>query len=217
MRWGLIKVLAGIVVAALVAVGCSDKQAGTATPARTGSETTTSTSTGRTSSPSTSTSGQAPKVNNPLDASKYLPQPCTAVSATNLKSYNISKPGTPETDSELAKTAGPFCIWHNDDQPINKTYSVGFLTGNKKGLSDTYRGGKKAFPGYFEPTEVSGYPAVFNDLSDGRSKGDCNITVGISDTLAFRASATYPSKLGAASCDGAKDLAAAVIQTLKGA
>jgi hypothetical protein len=216
VRWGLIKASAGIAVAVVLVAGCSDKAPGTATPATTtgGSGETTSTTTGR-STPTSS--GGAPKVSTPLSAGKYLPQPCTVLSAATLQTYKITKPGTPDVDSEVAKTAGPSCTWTSDDQPISKTYNVGFLTGNKNGLSDTYRGGKKAFPGYFEPTEVVGYPAVFNDLIDARNNGACNVTVGISDTLAFRAAVTFPTQAGATSCDSAKQLAAAVIETLKGA
>lgn len=215
MRWGLIKASAGIGVAVALLAGCSDKKTGTATPATpTGGGETTSTTTER----STPTSGTgAPKVTSPLDASKYISQPCTVLSAATLQSYKISKAGKPDTDSEVAKVAGPSCGWASDDQPVPKGYNVGLLTGNKKGLSDTYRGGPKAFPGYFEPTEVDGYPAVFNDLIDARKNGACNITVGISDTLAFRAAVTFPSQAGATSCDSVKQLAAAVIQTLKGA
>jgi hypothetical protein len=100
---------------------------------------------------------------------------------------------------------------------VSKGFDVGFVTGNKNGLSDTYRGGAEAFPGYFEPTEVSGYPAVFNDLTDQRPNGACNITVGISETLAFRSSFTAGPDDGAKSCDLVKRVAAAVITTLKGA
>jgi hypothetical protein len=61
---------------------------------------------------------------------------------------------------------------------------------------------------------VDGYPAVFNDLSDYRPRGDCNITVGISDTLTFRAREGAGPK-GQAVCDRTKQVAAAVIATLK--
>jgi hypothetical protein len=80
-------------------------------------------------------------------------------------------------------------------------------------LSDTYRG-RDRFKGYFEPTDVDGYPAVFNDPSDFRGSGSCNITVGISNTLAFQLSAD-DGKLGTKSCDRAKQVASMVIQTIK--
>jgi hypothetical protein len=213
----LIKASIGIAVAVVLVSGCSDKTNGTATPATTGGGGETTTTTTRGSTPTSGGGGSsAPKVNTPLDASKFLPQPCTALSATALQSFKITKPGTPDVDSELAKTAGPSCSWRNDSQPISWGYNVGFLTGNKNGLSDTYRG-RARFKGYFEPTEVDGYPAVFNDLNDSRDKGTCNMTIGISDTLAFRVSVTLDPDGGTKSCDESKKLASAVIQTLKGA
>jgi hypothetical protein len=214
VRLGLIKISAGIAAAVVLAAGCSDKQSGTALPATTtgGDGTGTSTRT----APPTSTGG-APAVKDPLDASRYLSQPCAILSATTLTGLKVSRPGIPDTDSPVAKTSGPQCVWHTDDQPVGQTYGVGFLTGNKNGLSDTYRGGKKAFPGYFEPTEVNGYPAVFNDLTDDRANGSCNITVGISSSLAFRAGIEGSKDTGTRSCDLVKQLAVTVIQTLKGA
>lgn len=214
MRWGLTKVSVMIAVAVVLLAGCSDKQSGTATPATTtGAD---NTSTGRTT-PTTTSSGGAPQVKVPLDATKYIPEPCTVLSAATLKQLNISKPGTPDTTSATAKSSGPQCLWHTDDQPVTRGYGVGFLTGNKNGLSDTYRGGKQAFPGYFEPTEVSGYPAVFNGLIEERPGGSCNITVGISSTLAFRVGIEADKDVGTRSCDLVKNVAGAVIQTLKGA
>jgi hypothetical protein len=154
----------------------------------------------------------APKVNTPLDASRFVSQPCAVITASLLQQLEISEQGKPDTDSETAKTSGPLCIWHNRDKGL--ALDVGLLTGNKNGLTDTYLG--KAQFVYFEPTVVDGYPAVFNDLDDYRSSGTCNITVGISDALAFRA-AIQDANLGTKSCDKAKQVASAVIRTVKGA
>jgi uncharacterized protein DUF3558 len=214
VRGGLIKVVAGIAVAMALVAGCSDKQSGTATLATTTGGTTTGPTTTK---PTTTSSGGAPAVKVPLDATKYLPQPCTALSAGTLAGLNVSRPGIPDTTSPVAQSSGPSCIWHTDDQPLNKSYDVGFLTGNKNGLADTYRGGKTDFPGYFEPTDVGGYPAVFNGLTEDRPAGSCNITVGISSTLSFRVGLTADKDTGTRSCDLVKQVAAAVIQTLKGA
>jgi hypothetical protein len=213
VRWGLIKVAVPAIAGVIVLAGCSAKEGGIATaapPAENPSDT----------SPTASSrtvpggSGNAPKIENPLDASKYLTQPCAVLSPAQLQAFKITKPGTPHVDDPVAKQAGPYCGWRSDDA-IPFGFDVGFLTGNKNGLSDTLEGGKKAFPGYFEPTEVEGYPAVFNDVADRRPTGACNITVGISENLAFRAQEQANKSTGARSCDGAKQLAAAVIQTLR--
>jgi hypothetical protein len=216
VRAGLVSVAAGLATVLLLAAGCSDKQNGTALPA-TGATTTNPTdvpTSERTTTPPSST-GTAPRVSDPLDATKFLPQPCTALSAAALQAMNTTKPGEPDTDSAVAKSAGPSCIWTSDDKPESTVFSVGFITGNKNGLSDTYRGGKKAFPGYFEPTEVDGYPAVFNDLTDDRSNGACNLTVGISETMAFRTGIDASRDTGTRACDIAKQVAAAAIKTLR--
>lgn len=212
MRAGLISVTAGVATLLMLVAGCSDKQGGTATPA-TQTTTTDSTETSESNTTAPSSTGGAPRVNTPLDATKFLPQPCTALSAPALQSMNITKPGEPDTGS----ASGPFCTWTSNDSPESKVYSVGFITGNKNGLSDTYRGGKKAFPGYFEPTEVDGYPAVYNGLTENRPSGVCNITVGISDTLAFRTGVEADRATGTKACDLVKQVASSVIKTLKGA
>lgn len=217
VRAGLISATAGMAALLMLAAGCSDKQGGTALPVTTTTtaESTTTQTPGR-SSTAPSNTGGAPRVTNPVEATKFLAQPCAALSTSALQAMKIGKPGAPDTESAVAKSSGPFCIWHSDESS-SKTYSVGFLTGNKNGLSDTYRGGKKAFPGYFEPAEVDGYPAVFNDLVDDRSDGSCNVTVGISDAMAFRVGVQADKATGTKSCDIVKQTASSVITTLKGA
>jgi hypothetical protein len=193
--------------------GCTDAKGGTATPATTthGGGTT---STGPGPSGPASGPNGAPAIDNPLDATRYLSQPCAVLSAAQLKLFTITKPGTAHVDDPAARAGGPYCGWRTDD-PVPRGFEVGFAVGNKHGLADTIRGGRDAFPGYFESTEVDGYPAVFNDLVDGRPVGICNITVGISDTLAFRAAEQAGRDVGVKSCDNAKQVAAEVIRTLK--
>lgn len=129
-----------------------------------------------------------------------------------LVEFTVPEPGTPDTDSAIAKNAGPGCEWWRRDTEDGSVLGVGFLTGNKNGLSDTYRG-RDRFD-FFEETTVDGYPAVFDDFTDGRSRGDCNITVGISDTLTFRVREGAGPK-GQIICDRTKQLASAVLTTLK--
>ncbi|MFL6141551.1 MAG: DUF3558 domain-containing protein [Labedaea sp.] len=165
--------------------------------------------------PTSTTSGAAngaPRVARPLDATRFLSRPCDALSPAQLATFGVSAPGTPTTTGAVAEYAGPFCTWHAAPE-VNSTIGIGFLTGNKNGLSDTYRG-RHDF-GYFEETTVDGYPAVFAEGSDSRSTGACGITVGISDTLAFDA-LEQGNRKGQASCDRAKQVAAAVLATLKG-
>lgn len=199
-----------IVSLALVGTACSSKEPGNPT---TSPDTTARTTTS--AAPSTSKNDRygAPDVQNPLDASKFLPQPCAVLTAEQMKPFNISKPGKPTTTGAVAETVGPYCSWTSEDEPTSRGFSVGLLPGNKNGLADTYRG-RKQFK-YFEPTTVDGYPAVFNDGIDARPSGSCSITVGISQTLAFGASETSGKGVGPGACEGARQLASAVIATLK--
>lgn len=121
----------------------------------------------------------APRVTNPLDASTYFDRPCSVLTDDQRASLGISKPGRPGTDSDIGHNAGPACSWANEA----RTTEAAFLTANKNGLSDTYRGHQQGYFEFWQPTTVDNYPAVFNDSFDQRDMGACGLTVGISDTL----------------------------------
>lgn len=151
----------------------------------------------------------APRVAAPLDATPFLTKPCTVLTPPQLQVLDLPA-GTSDTDSSLAKSSGPGCFWTNSDS--RSTVGFGFMTGNKNGLSDTYRG-RDRFRGYFTPTDVDGYPAVFNDVGDYRADGTCGMTTGISDTLTFIVSER--GRLGVKSCDRVRQIASMVIKTVK--
>lgn len=153
----------------------------------------------------------APRVAEPLDASRYFPRPCDVLTTTQLKALGITRKGTPYTTDAIAEQAGPYCIWHSAPE-LGNTIGIGFLTGNKAGLSDTYRG-KDRFK-FFEETTVGRYPAVFAEVEDSRASGICTVVVGISDTLTFRVTEQGGLK-SHASCERARHIAAEVIATLK--
>ncbi|MFC4854604.1 DUF3558 domain-containing protein [Actinophytocola glycyrrhizae] len=197
-RWLVVSVL-------LAGTACTTQADGTPTPGPTSapSETTTK--------PSEDPADGAPRVADPLDATRFLTEPCTVLSQTQLATFDVSRPGIPTTTGAIAENVGPFCAWHAATE-LASLIGVGFLTGNESGLSDTYRG-RDQFD-YFIPTTVNGYPAVFADDPDQRDSGTCNITVGISDTLAI--SVSEQGLLDAqGSCDRAKQVAAAALTTLK--
>lgn len=208
MRGLLARTLLGAGVVMVAVSGCSDTQAGTPIAS---SATNKTGPNGPSRAPSSSNDRGAPRVTNPLDASRFLPKPCEVLTAAQLQALNLPAPGKTDTDTPLAKAAGPACLWQNSDS--RSTVGVALMSGNKNGLSDTYSVPERWAKGYFEPTEVDGYPAVFNGSSDFRSQGDCQITVGITDTLAF--SASESGRLKERSCDRAKQVASMVIQTIK--
>ena len=81
-------------------------------------------------------------------------------------------------------------------------------------LADVYRTNQEGgWKGYWEETSVAGYPGVFAFTTDARPRGSCNLFVGISEPLAFAVGTD--GRLKEQSCDLAKQVAAAVVETLK--
>ena len=199
-------------VAMVVAVaGCSVSTSGTPTTAITVGTSTDSTR--PPTSPSKSAPANrygAPHVENPLDATKYLTQPCAAISPRLLQSLGLPTQGEPDTEGAAASGA-PACNWWAGDELAHAT----FLQGNKNGLADLYHQ-HEYFKDhkYWEETTVEGYPAVFYDTVDDRSAGRCSIAVGLNDSLAV--AVRESGRLGAGSCERAKNVALAMVQTLKG-
>ncbi|MCT2582374.1 DUF3558 domain-containing protein [Actinophytocola gossypii] len=186
----------------LAGTACSTDADGTPIP---------QTSSGRAEESRTTDPSTDPEVENPLDASRFLADPCAVLTQTQLAAFDVTRPGIPETTGSVAERSGPFCVWHAAAE-LGSTIGVGFITGNKDGLSDIYRG-REQFED-FRPVEVDQYPAVFANSPDLRSSGMCTVYVGISDTLAFRA--TEGGQLDASgSCDRAKQVAAAALTTIQ--
>jgi Protein of unknown function (DUF3558) len=199
VRETLVRAVLGIVL--IATSGCSDTQAGTPAPAP---------STTSTANPNASGNRGAPRVTSPLDATRFLAKPCDVLTPAQLETLGLPLSGKADVDSAFASFAGPGCQWLNSDRPT--AVGVALRSTNKNGLSDTYSVPERWAKGYFIPTEVDGYPAVFNDSGDYRGQGTCQITVGITDTLAF--SVEEQGRLKEKSCDRAKQVASMVIQTI---
>lgn len=191
--------------------GCTVSDAGTPTPDPAGSESAAPKSTGSSAPSSEPDTYGAPQVENPLDASKVLTDPCAVLTAAQLTSFGVSTPGRGDTESEIAKTVGPLCLWTADPE-VDSTIGVAWQSGNKNGLSDLYR--MRDDQEYFVEATVEGYPAVFSSEIDNRDGGDCSITVGVSDALTFFADETGMLDADGA-CARAEQVAAAAIATLK--
>lgn len=192
-------VLLGLALATSSLAGCASNTGGTATPATTTSQ----------NPPVSSTHGpaKAPAVSYPLDATKMMSQPCTALTSTDTSGLNIVNASSkPDSDSN-----GSQCSWAGDS---GGTVSVGWVTTNMNGLSDLYA--KSSTMAYWQPTTVSGYPAAFGDaLSDGRAQGDCVLNTAVSDKLYFIAQFDTPQN-ASQSCTLAEQAATDVIKNLGG-
>lgn len=163
----------------------------------------------------TSTGPSAPKVTNPIDTTKYQADPCGLLTAAQVAPYTVTTPGS-VVDGTSA--LGPGCSWGNTN--TGTTFIVQFITANKVGLTALYinkdiilKGG-----GYFEPTTVQGYPAVFNSQADQRKDGTCSLAIGIADSLDYNvavAMADFSPKYNDP-CGMATQIADMAMTTLRG-
>lgn len=192
--------------ALLLAVGCSAEKGGNPSPVAGGNS-------ADPSNPGTHAPELAPRVKDPIDADRFVSNPCLALTTEQARSLGATKAGKPRTTGDTAETAGPGCVWHNRD--AGDAFSASFITGNENGLDDAYLGNKQGQFEYFEPTTVDGYPAVFSDIADLRDTGNCVLSVGVSDELevAFGTQG-YEGKTD--SCGAARDVASAALKTMKG-
>lgn len=163
-----------------------------------------------TASPTEGGGPGAPRVENPLDASKQLADPCTSLSSGQLRALDMKTTPRPG-DKDSFNTLGPYCSWR--DSANRENYTVGYIVPNKNGLADLYRAQEQGHRAYWEPTTVDGYPAVWEELTDLRDKGGCNISVGITDELHF--SVFVARAEPSTACEDVKKVAGAVVETLK--
>jgi len=190
----------------LLATSCSNTATGNPVPTTDQPSTTTSSENGS----NEGTPTEAPPVEDPLDLTRFLPQPCRVLTPSQLATFGVTSPGEPTTTGPTAERVGPWCSWVSTDAG---SISVGFLTINTSGMDNIYHN-RGEFE-YFEPTTVDGYPAVFAEAVDLRDAGSCNIIVGVSDTMTFRA-AEQGREDSEGSCDRAKQVARAALTTIRG-
>jgi hypothetical protein len=191
----------GMLATGLTLAACSTSTTGNATPSST-------TSAAAPSSVTSSGTLAAPRVANPLDVGKFEQNPCGLL--TSAQAVQLA---------QLTKTDGstggslPICGWADDSY---NSISFGFVRG--QGLSDVYRT-QNSQSGYFKVApDIAGYPAVFSGTTDDRSKGGCQLGIGVSDSevLTVDSSFTTSSPHYADPCSVTQKAAEAAIATLKG-
>ncbi len=185
----------------LFATACSTEVPGTPS--------TTQNQSGSVPSGTTAPGQQAPAVPKALDATKYLAAPCATLGPDQLDSFKAQ--GSGEAGE---KDGNPTCTWRfgaNGDARADVAYmkSVG------NGLNNLYALDASGWwnNGYFDPTTVDQYPGVFHDTTDHRSSGICGLGVSITGSLYF--SVLIQAQTGNDACIAAKNVASAVVETLK--
>ncbi|TCP57377.1 uncharacterized protein DUF3558 [Tamaricihabitans halophyticus] len=163
--------LPALLAASALLVGCSDTETGEATPAATESSPTNSSPSENGTAP-----GGAPKVENPLDTTKFQQDPCNTLTSAQLQELVLDEPGEPD-DAE----AGPNCIWRNSE--AQSRASIVFVTAGNHGISDVYAN-RDTNPVFEELPAIEGHPVVAYDAVEGEhEKGYCTLAVGATDQL----------------------------------
>nr|BFF02689.1 DUF3558 domain-containing protein [Streptoalloteichus tenebrarius] len=158
-------------------------------------------------------SDSAPRVSRPLSTEKFQQDPCGVLSPAQLRALNISKPGEPSSAAH-----GPSCVWRDSDG-TSKMSLFGTFIVKGDGLPGLYarRGAFKVF----EPLEIDGRPAVIaNHSDDFRSKGKCDISVGLTDQLVYEVQLAFNTGVEKPAdfnnpCGRAQTVAAEMIKTMK--
>lgn len=206
-----VRVLACLISAAAVA-GCTTLAAGTPVPGATPtSETTADQPPG--SAPADEEKlphSGAPNVADPLDISRYVDDPCLALTADQAEQLSLPHPGEPD-ETPLGKA----CSWVNRDSFLSLDLSI--LNENPTGLSSFYHANDHGKYEFFEPLPpIEGFPAVAYDVLDERDSGRCPIAVGVANDLAFEAALQLGTNDTKDACTEGTAAVALVLRTMKG-
>ncbi|OLR89789.1 DUF3558 domain-containing protein [Actinokineospora bangkokensis] len=149
-------------------------------------------------------------VDKPLDGRPFYGDPCKLLTPDQATALGLVPPGT----SDLTLKSSPACDWQ---PPENRgQYSVNFTLNLEHGLRTQYQAQAELDKfELWEPTEVSGYPAVFADITDNRERGGCNVIVAINDEVTISARRQFAG--GQDVCERVVAVAEQVLVTLKGA
>ena len=209
-RWAATMCLAAVVGG--LAVGCDSPEQGTPTPGTSGSSGTSSQTSGS-QEPVTTTSlpdAGVPKVADPLDATKFLADPCGSLTSAQTAQLKVG-PGKRNDDA-----FGTGCTWLNPQTTASVT--VHFMSKFREGLSGVYRSHDSGKYPVFRPVaDVSGFPAVIVGNQDGGSAGICSMFIGLSDDLATLLSVKQSvDKVETVDpCEVTEAVAPLVLQTMK--
>ncbi|GGM82411.1 hypothetical protein GCM10012275_61250 [Longimycelium tulufanense] len=198
-------VLPPVCVAALALASCGGGEQGS--PAATDKPTSVATS-------NAPTTRVAPPLTAPaLDTTSFEKNPCTLLRDDQLTQFGPRKPSTSQNG-----LTGPGCVWRPEDPTVGTRVAVDINT-KSGGLEGIYQRRDKY--GYFQETEVGGYPGVHAiDWRDAPSHGNCTSLIGVSKDRLIVTYVTIPRKTDPdyeTACGASDRVAGMVIENLKGA
>lgn len=158
---------------------------------------------------STDPAAQAPRVTAPLNADRFIADPCLSLTTAQQKQFGMTR-----TEKKEVGRDGIGCFYGYPNWTPTASV-VAYATNMPTGLSARYAQHARGIYPYWEPTVVDGYPAVGYTASKATDPGPklCNFAIGLTDTLHFVV--TAEDKPGAAQCSTAKEVASAVLTTMK--
>jgi hypothetical protein len=171
---------------------------------------TTSSSTTSTPPRPTTIAAKAPSVTDPLSTTvNFVTDPCKMLTEAQQKQFALDQARV----SDIA-VEGNSCFFRKN-RDVKQAVSVTIAQEETDGLSSRYQEHASGTWSYWEPTTVDGYPAVGFDVTYGSnpSPESCNFAIGIKDSLYFWV--TADDAPGSANCSAAKDVATAVLATIK--
>lgn len=191
------KKLAVVAVGLLALAGCTQQAPGTANGV----------STPPSAASSSSASGAvAPAVKTPLSVSKFAADPCAALTQQQLAALGSTTPGN--------RNDLPPSVACHFELGGGAGVGVTFYPTITTGLTWMYEKRAAGDYGFFEPSEVDGFPAVQMDIADLRARGNCGMAVGVSNEAFFDVHIQGPA--GRDACKAATNVAKAVLATIKG-
>ncbi|RSM64478.1 DUF3558 domain-containing protein [Kibdelosporangium aridum] len=160
--------------------------------------------------PTTSTdpAAQAPRVTTPLNADRFIADPCLSLTAAQQQQFGMTRTEKKEFGEAIS------CFYGYPNRTPTASV-VAYATEVPIGLSYRYAQHARGSYNYWEPTVLDGYPAVGYTASKDTGPGPiyCDFAVGVTDTLFFWV--TADDTPGTAKCSTAKDMASTVLSNIK--
>jgi hypothetical protein len=202
-RLGPITVLAVLSTALLAS--CTDDPE----PIRPSSTTTTTT-------PIAEPPRDSPPVRDPLEAKKFIADPCTSLTTTQLTDLSLGNGQKNRGDDAYESDTG--CGYTAPGPATSLIVYVNYYPKIKNGLEYMYDGHSGTPSRNWSPTTIDSYPAVVRAPTDDNTR--CHVEVGISDTTYFDITYYFYDWNdwdGRDTCAAATSVAAAVLATIKAA
>jgi hypothetical protein len=200
-----------IAIVCCTVAGCTTTSVGEPTAAPTSGSSTADSPPSSTGNEDDLPSAGAPKVEDPLEISRFEQDPCSTLTTDQIQNLNLPASGEEE---EIPYGVG--CTWRNSS--TRGSASIGIINGTGTGLSGAYAANEEGKYSYFNPLpDIEGYPAVATDTHDRRSSGICIVLVGVTDQVAVQFSVRLSdANVGQKEpCEVAAEVAGMALQTMK--